>query len=295
MKGGRFLLLAAIAMLVAAAFFAALAFSSPVKSFGPPACSPANTPDNPVTNVNPCESLLVNDYLLKMNSEAPLVPLYMDQFWVYTSYVEIEWGFVLAAAILLLSYVVRSTLGKIPSISLALTRPVPLPKSAKKAVLLISFLGAVSYFSLLDFGLSVPFVTPFLDSAFSVGRPPLNLDLGTVAFAFAAITTLGLTVYRLDRGLVSAFTWSLMMFSFPAVLVQTVGLALDGLPNQAEMVIYVTKFAQWSFGSINFDSGWEGIYVLSNWTVLAVAASLFLVLVMENLHLHSAVRQTPPS
>ena len=294
MKGGRFLLLAAIAMLVSAAFFAVLAFNSPEKSFGPPACSPASTPDNPVTNVNPCESLMVNDYLLKMNSEAPLVPLYMDQFWVYTSYVEIEWGFIFAAALLLLSLVARTGVEKIPSLSRALTRPVALPNSAKTVVLFISVLGAVSYFSLLDFGLSVPFLTPFLDSAFSVGRPPLNLDLGSVSFGFALATTLGFTVYRLDRGLVTAFKWSLMVFSSPAVLVQTVGLALDGLPNHAEMVIYVTKFARWSFGSINFDSGWDGLYVLSNWTVLTLAASLLLVLVLEDLHLHRPVQRMPP-
>lgn len=93
--------------------------------------------------------------------------------------------------------------------------------------------------------------------------------IGTIAFLAAAFATLGLVVYHLEKGLASAFEWALTAFTLPAIIVFIVGLWVFA-PSQ--MVLHVTNFAEWSLG---------GVFVLSNWTVLVVSASLETTLLLE--------------
>jgi len=228
-------------------------------------------------------TLYINSYLLKSAAEEPLLPLYMDPFWVYTSYVEMEWGFMLSAALLFLFTLGDRALRAVPRLARVLTRPFTLSKNMRRVVLLLSIFSGTLFLLLSErVYYPIPFLTSALWHALSIGGPPLNLDPSTVAFPLGVVATLGFMVYRLQTGFISSLKWSLKVFFLPVVLLLTVGLWLHG---STEMVLYVTKFTAWSFGSIDFNSGWIGLYLLSNWTVLTIAASFFLILVLESLRL----------
>lgn len=207
------------------------------------------------------------------------MPLYMSSFWVYVSYTELAWGFVLTAVLLLLLSLGEQLLESIPIAHHALTRPVILPENISKVVPLLSLIPGALFILLSErVYYPIPVVKDALWHAFLIGLPPLH-DPDVIALPFLIVATLGFMLHRLDRGFVSAFKWSLKVFVLPGLLLLTVGLWLNESP---EMVIYVTKLTQWSFGNIDISRGWNGLYLLSNWTVLVVAASLFTAFVLED-------------
>jgi hypothetical protein len=95
---------------------------------------------------------------------------------------------------------------------------------------------------------------------------------GEAAFLAAALATLGFAAHRLEKGWALAIRWAFRSFTLPAIIALMVGLLLCYNPPAVVMADHVADFANWSLG---------GVYVLSNWTVLAISVSLEALLLSE--------------
>jgi hypothetical protein len=163
-----------------------------------------------------------------------------------------------------------------PAVARALARPVTISKNVRKTALIFFIAGVIvfSFQVFLDWAWGIPFLHGF--SYYMVytyfqfhALQSSGSSVGSVAFLAAAAATAGLTIYRLDKGTGSAFRQALETFTLPAILVLIFGVAVFG--QSYLMPDHVTYFATWSLG---------GVYLVSNYFVLIVSASLETMLLL---------------
>lgn len=203
----------------------------------------------------------------------PFLPLW---FFHRRARAEIAEGFAVVAVLLLLFQSKPALSRAMPSVARALARPVTISKNVRRTALVLFVAGTVvySFMVFVDWAAGISFLHRFHNyivshyfyfHAFQSTGPAV----GCVAFLAATFATLGLTIYHLDNGMASALKQALRTFTLPAILVLMVGLVVFW--RASGMQEHVTFFAMWSL---------DGVYLISNYFVLIVSASLETMLLL---------------
>jgi hypothetical protein len=241
--------------------FALLALYSPVKFLpGIPTCNQSQGLKVTMGNPDRCAIVLKN-YKPETVAEVAGTPV-----WFYWSYAEIAEGLAVVGALTLI-WVLK------PRVPASFSRPLSLPKALSKSMLLASIVLGVLYFWTVAIDVAYagfpslrPYATWCIKTFFAFHSfQAQGSSLGVMGFLFLAVATVGFFVCGLPKGLLNAVRDSILRFAAPAVLILMVGLLLFDF---REMPTHATNFAVWS---VPYH---DSIYLVSNWFVLIVAASL---------------------
>jgi hypothetical protein len=260
LKGRRSRLLVVALFLTASVAFALLAFYSPVKSASDWCAQNAS-----------CSyycGLQKSQYLFCANAEATGNPMsFFTSIRNYQSYVEIAEGFAVVAALSLLFQLKDRLSRALPSVARLSAHQVVLSHRIRITTLLFSVAGAIAFLAMaaIDVGYNIPSLAATSKWILFHYIDLHGIYLSEVAFPVAVVTTLGFTIYRLERGLSYALKWALRTFTLPAITALEVGILVF---DSREINLYATKFVPWSL---------DGICLVSNWFVLIVALSLTLL------------------